>query len=221
MTFPAAVFFDWDGTLVDTIPLLRRAHNHVRNFFGHPDWSEAEFRSNLKHSSRDLYPRVYADDADQAMDILYQYIEDNHLNELQAFPKAMDIVHYLNDQNIPMGVISNKKHQYLVKEIDAMGLSDIITIIYGSGSLPYDKPSGKPILAALNDARVEPHSETVWYVGDTDTDMLAAQDAKVAPVLVAESPRKETLEQQYSPFLSFHTCKDLHDWLRQCNQSNS
>lgn len=220
-SLPHAVFFDWDGTLVNTIPLLRRAHNHVRTSFGHEEWSESEFRENLRHSSRDLYPKIYGDDVDQAFEILYAYVEEHHLEEIEFLPFALELVELLHSWDIPMGVISNKKHAYLVREIDAMGLSEMLPIAFGSGSFEVDKPSGKPILAALEKAGVEHHPEDVWYVGDSDTDMLAAADAKLNAVLFAQSPRREELEKEFSPFLSLNGCNDLHELLIKCKQSSS
>ena len=48
---PKAIIFDWDGTLVDTLPGLLTAHNHVRALYGLPVWTEAEFMVNIKFSS--------------------------------------------------------------------------------------------------------------------------------------------------------------------------
>lgn len=220
-SLPNAVFFDWDGTLVNTIPLLRRAHNHVRVSYGHEEWTEAEFRENLRHSSRDIYPKIYGDNFEEAFDRLYAYFEKNHLKEIEFLPHAKELVSYIHEQNIPMGVVSNKKHDYLLLEIEAMGLSDMLPYAFGSGSFDVDKPSGKPILWALEAAGVPHHPDHVWYVGDSDTDMMAANDANLAAILFAESPRKEQLENEFSPFLSLNGCNDLHELLIKCNQSSS
>ena len=89
---PKAVLFDWDGTLVDTLPGLRIAHNHVRTYMGFPQWTEEEFRTNLKHSSRELYPRLYGDRWQEAFDELYKFIEDHHLSYLNILPCAQDLL---------------------------------------------------------------------------------------------------------------------------------
>ena len=33
---PKAIFFDWDGTLVNSLPFLTKAHNHVKSLMGLP-----------------------------------------------------------------------------------------------------------------------------------------------------------------------------------------
>ncbi len=218
---PEAVFFDWDGTLVNSIPMLHRAHNHVRVHFDLPAWSMKEFRDNMHNSSRDIYPKIYGGNVDEAFTLLYQYVEDHHLNDIEAFPMAMDLLRLLSDWSIPMSVISNKKHEYVVKEVQTMGVFDLFDNVIGSGRLDVDKPSGRPILETLAMSSLKPHPENIWYVGDSDTDLMASNDAGVASILLAQSPRKEDLIAKFSPFLAFNSCKDLHDALIQCKQSNS
>ena len=47
-----SVFFDWDGTLVDSIPLLFAAHNHVRVAMGLETWSQQEYFQLDRKSTR-------------------------------------------------------------------------------------------------------------------------------------------------------------------------
>ncbi len=91
---PPAIFFDWDGTLVNTLPGLRKAHNHVRTSYGHDEWTEAEFRANLRHSARELYPRLYAENAPEALERLYDYVKDHHLATLEVIDGAKDLDHF-------------------------------------------------------------------------------------------------------------------------------
>ena len=89
---PAAIFFDWDGTLVNTLPGLRNAHNHVRTSYGYDAWTEAEFRANLRHSARELYPRIYKENADEAIRRLYNYVKTHHLATLEVIDGAVDLL---------------------------------------------------------------------------------------------------------------------------------
>ncbi|HRQ62224.1 MAG TPA: hypothetical protein PLO23_12085 [Alphaproteobacteria bacterium] len=45
MSYPAAVFFDWDGTLVDSYGVLEAAHNHTRKALGFDPLPEGAFAS--------------------------------------------------------------------------------------------------------------------------------------------------------------------------------
>lgn len=78
-----AVIFDWDGTIVDTCGLILDAHNHVRKYYDEPLWTMEDFMGRASQSAREYYPTVYGDKADEAQEILYEYIEKKHLEYLE------------------------------------------------------------------------------------------------------------------------------------------
>ena len=41
---PDLIIWDWDGTLVDSLPLIFMAHNHVREMMSLPLWTREEFQ---------------------------------------------------------------------------------------------------------------------------------------------------------------------------------
>ena len=68
---PRAVLLDWDGTLVNSLQSIFDAHNHTRVAMGHPAWTWDEYKVHMRSSSRELYPKLYGDRSQEAMDILY------------------------------------------------------------------------------------------------------------------------------------------------------
>ncbi len=70
------VYFDWDGTLVDSLPLLFASHNHVRVTMGLHPWTREEYMQAMVQSTRALYPTIYGERAQEAQDMLYGYISD-------------------------------------------------------------------------------------------------------------------------------------------------
>ena len=105
---PDAIFFDWDGTLVNTIPGLFDAHNHVRVAMGFPPWSQQDFWDNLRHSSRQIYPSIYKERTEEAFDILYDYMDKNHLNGIEIMAGTHDLIDFMRENAIKSGIISNK-----------------------------------------------------------------------------------------------------------------
>ena len=223
--YPEAIFFDWDGTLVHTIPLLRKAHNHVRTSLGFPEWTESEFWENLKHSSRDIYPVLYKENTDRAFEILYAYINEHHLTGIQVKEGARDLLTHIQGLNIPMGVISNKKHEYLTKEIEHLQWNDFFGCTIGSGVLEKDKPDPEPLHHAFELCGVKKNDNnqqntTIWYVGDTATDMMASTNAGCVSVLIATGNQQKELVSEFSPSIAVESCQDLL-YLLQTEQKES
>jgi len=213
MSKPKAIYFDWDGTLVDTLPWLLQAHNHVREVLGYEPWSEGDFKGHVKYSSREIYGTLYEDNADKALDILSNFMEENHLDNLTILPDVMCLFAALSEQAIPTGIVSNKRHPFLLKEVTHAGLDEYVNISIGAGFSVKDKPAPDPLIEALKSNNLEP-SLDIWYVGDSETDMLTADSAGCSAVLIRHGHDNEHLIDQYKPFKIFDDCKQLMEYVQ-------
>lgn len=194
-----AVFFDWDGTLVDSLPLLFSAHNHVRTHLGYPLWSMEEYLDALVYSTRELYPRLYGDRAQEGQDTLYQYISDHHLAQISVIDGAEDVLITLKNRNVPMGLVSNKRNDILRREVEHLGWQKYFDVYMGAGVAAKDKPSGAPLLHALG---LHPHGLTIdqiLYVGDTESDLACAKDAGCPVAFIRHTRKEDDLIEKYRP----------------------
>lgn len=211
---PKAVFFDWDGTLVNTLPGLQRAHNHVRTALGFDLWTEEEFHSNLRHSSLELYPRIYGERATQALETLYDFIDRHHLGTLEILPDAKEILDVLEQLGLPSAVVSNKRDAVLQREIKHLDWGRYFKFSVGAGIAGRDKPAGDPILYALEHSGAGCTPDELWYVGDTITDLEAAADAGCHTILITHGAERSAWIEHYQPLYVVKDCKELADLLR-------
>ncbi len=210
---PDALVFDWDGTLVDTMEGVFNAHNHVRTYMNCPVWTQKEFITHMRHSSRVLYPRLYGARAQEGIDVLYSYIEDNLFAHLKPLPGADDLLCHLAELGIPIGIVSNKRHDYLTREIEHLNWTSRFVSIIGAGKSEKDKPDAAPLLDALQHMTIEPHAQSVWYVGDTETDMLTAKNAACGAVLITNGEDQTDLVNIYRPLHVCQNCEELKNLL--------
>lgn len=206
---PDAIFFDWDGTLVDTLPGLLIAHNHVRTHFGLEHWTNDQFHQEMKFSSRELYPKIYGDRTDEAITILRDYMDKNIIKHLTPLKNAEVALRRIHKAGIPIGIVSNKRHEFLTREIEHLGWGRYISVEAGSGFAARDKPSGDPIRKALSAINIKPEESVVWFVGDTETDMLAAADSACLSVLILHGESRDALIEKHSPAYVLQDCQDL------------
>lgn len=212
---PRAVLLDWDGTLVDSLQSIYAAHNHTRVAMGHQAWSWDEYKNDImQKSSRELYPKLYGDRAQEAMDILYAYYGANHLAGLLELPFAGNLLAAINLRGIPMGVVSNKKHEMLLRESTHLGWDRFFNgALIGAGAAEKDKPAPEPVSKVLAAMTVAATGGPIWYVGDTVTDMQTAQAANCNAVLVLNGENKEALISEFSPYLVVNDCRELAGFL--------
>lgn len=208
-----AIFFDWDGTLVNTLGLLSVAHNHVRAELGFPLWSKEEYTAAMTRSTRELYPILYGERSAEAQVILYDYIKANHLEYLEKMPGAVELLDQIQALGIPMGVVSNKRDDVLVREVEALGWEKYFGVYNGAGVAAQDKPSAVPLFhaMALHPGGVTP--EGFMYVGDTETDLRAIREAGCIGVFVQHDGPREDLVETYKPDIVVNNLHELSEML--------
>ena len=194
-----SVFFDWDGTLVDSTPLLFAAHNYVRVAMGLPSWSQQEYFQYILYSTRELYPKIYGKDAGKAQEMLYSYVAENHLKSLQPLGGAEDILIMLIGRGVPMGIVSNKRHDALEREIKYLGWDKYFGCWVGAGEAARDKPEADPLILALSRHSVPLDIKNVLYVGDMESDLGCAKNAGCPCAFLTHQPTTGDLVGRYKP----------------------
>ena len=187
MKKPRAILFDWDNTLVDTWGVIHYAVNETLKQYDHPLWELETLKKHSHQSSRDLFPDIFKDKVQEATTFFYQTIDRTHLEQLEVLPHAKNLLDFLNQQNIPMAVISNKRSDILQKEITHLGWDFFFQAVVGSGDAVRDKPYADPILLALERMQ-QPPSLSHWYVGDTITDWRSAKESGCQPIALWTDP---------------------------------
>lgn len=199
-----AIIFDWDGTLVDTCGLILKAHNHVRETFGVPLWTMEDFLGTASKSAREYYPEVYGERSDEAQTVLYDYVEEHHINMMKPMESAKALIDFIkNETNMQIGVVSNKRHKTLLKEAHHLGWFEDFECFVGAGIAAKDKPSADPLLMGMADISDALTPDNVLYIGDTETDLLTAKNTGCDIVFIqSDSPRPDLIDK-YAPLYNF------------------
>ena len=204
------ILFDWDGTLADTMPLIKKAHSHVHQHITGKPLTPQEFEDNSKFSSREIYPKLYGDRWEEGIEVLFKYIDDNHLNDLEFMPYANDLLNLLRqNSNIVTGVVSNKVHDYLGKEIKHLETEDIFLHYVGAGHAEKDKPDKAPVSLIYQYMGFNPEGKSILYVGDKDTDVKTAINSNCIPVLIAKEAYRKKIATEYKLQYHFENLDDF------------
>jgi phosphoglycolate phosphatase len=214
---PPAVIFDWDNTLINTLPLISDAYNKVRAHFGLPAWSMAEVHENTQLSGREGLKKHYGDQSELAEKIFYDHIDANHLKAITVMDGAHELLLALQDMKIPMGIVSNKRGAILRKEIVHLGWNHFFRVVLGPddvGNIGKPKPDG--LFKAIEIMSIEPaQTPHVWYAGDTEGDLKTAKAAGVTPVFIENNTMSQPVAiEAIQPVFQFAACRECLDYLR-------
>lgn len=185
---PDAVLFDWDGTLIDGFALIRSGYQLLSQNFDLPPLSDSEIGAYMRRSARDLFPEMFGERAEEAARLFSAHIAAHHLDILEPIAGSVDFLELLLRKDIPMGVVSNRNHEWLIKEIPHLGWKKYFPAVVGAGIAAHDKPAPDPLILARSDLGL-PEEGCVWYVGDSETDMQAAISAGMVPVFIGHGLR--------------------------------
>lgn len=211
---PDAIFFDWDGTLNDSLQFLEDAHNAVKVQLGHERFEQGGFAPYFGKQRDYIYETIYGDQKAEARKLFEQYVFSNNIAGLTSLQGSEDVVNYLADTNIVTGVISNKIRPFIVREIDHFGWSHVFKYVIGAGDSPADKPQADPLLKAMADHNIS-CADNVWMVGDTESDILCAKNAGAVSILIGTAIDADELNLRLAPDYFFENLHEFRDFLLQ------
>jgi len=185
---PAAVLFDLDGTLIDSIELILKSANHAfRGRDGHVP-SDAEWLTGVGIPLTTMFRRYARDDADiDALIAKYrEYQLANHDRLTRCYDDVVDTLDELKRRGHPLAVVTSKTGWLAKRGLDHVGLGGHFEVIVGCDSCDRHKPDPGPVLYALDKLGYAPHDAV--FVGDSVHDMLAGNAAGVVTIAALWGP---------------------------------
>ncbi len=186
-----AVFFDLDGTLVDSVPDLAVAVDTMLTQLGLPPRGEAKVRTWVGNGARLLIRRALADHmAGEAPDDLYQrawplyraaYL-DHICVASRLYPGVVEGLEQLRRGRFRMACITNKGAEFTLPLVERLGLMGYFDTVVGGECAPNRKPAPDALLLAGQ--RLGLSMDRVLMVGDSMNDVGAARNAGCPVVAV-------------------------------------
>lgn len=185
---PQAIFFDLDGTLVDTAPDLAGAANHIRSTQGLSALPLPDYRPHASAGARGLLGKALGITPDHAefplhRDAFLAHYAEHLADTSGLFEGFSETLAGFARQGVLWGVMTNKPAQYTNPLMAALGLDADACAVVSADEVPRAKPAPDGLLLACKRAGVEP--ERCWYVGDDKRDIDAGRAAGMKTVAAA------------------------------------
>lgn len=188
---PQLVMFDLDGTLIDSIPDLAVATDHMLVQLGRKPAGMDKIRNWVGNGAPVLVRRALADSVDhqgitaeqeaEALAIFMQvYGTGESLTTM--YPGALETLQSLKMLNIKIALVTNKPEKFLPRLLADTGMAEFFEWIVGGDTFAQKKPDPTGLLWVMQQAGVA--AEQCLFVGDSRNDVQAAHAAKVACVAV-------------------------------------
>ena len=182
---PAAVIFDLDGTLVDTVEARIEGWLAVFEEVDLPATRERiapRIGVDGKRLAREiaaLAGQVLDDERAEAIDKRAGEIYERLNHSPRPLPGVRELVEAIEARDIPWSIATSSRKDQVATSVRALGL-DRESMIVDASHVEHAKPEPDLLLRAAEELGVEPAQ--AWYVGDSTWDMVAAVAAAMIPI---------------------------------------
>lgn len=207
-----AVLFDLDGTVVDTVELIRESHRHaVKSVLG-KDLPDDVLVARV---GQPLPEQMEAFDPDQVEDLLQAYQRWNRQNTralIREYVGIAELLASLSEEGRPLGIVTSKRASVVELAWAELPLRQYFDTIVTADDTTEHKPNPAPVFLALE--RLGAAADEATFVGDAPFDLRAARAAGVRAVGVTWGFfRREQLASE-DPEIVVDTPSELAEALR-------
>jgi len=171
------LIFDWSGTLVDDLPPVLEATNHVFSLYGVEPLDREAFRLRFRLPYREFYEEILPGVPLEELEVHFREAFAASKAPVTILPHAREKLEWCRDHGIRTFVLTSMDSQAFAKQLVDLELADFFEATY-SGVL--DKRDR--ILGILETHRLAP-SESA-FVGDMTHDIETARHGKMTSIAV-------------------------------------
>jgi phosphoglycolate phosphatase len=206
------VIFDLDGTLIDSRLDLVHSVNAALRHIGRPELPEDVIASYVGDGAPVLIQRALGGEAvDEAtvrrgLEFFLKYYREHKLDHTTVYPGiALALAAIQNSYNgtpRKLAVLSNKPMVPSRAIVEALGLGQFFSQIYGGNSFATKKPDPEGALQLLEECSVAAQHAAI--VGDSHVDITTGRNAGIATVGVTYGFSPHTLQDKPPDVLVDH-----------------
>ncbi|WP_295528583.1 HAD family hydrolase [uncultured Streptococcus sp.] len=180
MTFISAIFFDLDGTLVDSSIGIHNAFSYTFKELGVPCPDVKTIRSFMGPPLESSFEtRLPKEKISEAVQIYRSYYKDKGIHEAELYPQISELLQKLS-QDYPLYITTTKNTPTAQEMTKNLGIHHFFDGIYGSS--PEAPHKADVIRQALQTHQLAPQQAII--IGDTKFDMLGAQETGIQKLAV-------------------------------------
>jgi HAD superfamily hydrolase (TIGR01549 family) len=193
----SAALFDLDGTLIDTEDQWGTAFTEVLKSFGkdvtdkHPEVFGAPMEENWP-----MLLKKYQIKTDKTIVELIAMTYKEYVKQLSGISLiegAGDFLDSLKESGVKLGLVTNCEWWVVDKVFNNLGLNGFFDAVVTGEETPLPKPSPESLLLAAD--KLGELSKDCLAIGDSPTDIEAAQSAEMKVVIIDPTGEKENIEK--------------------------
>ena len=175
------ILFDLDGTLIDSTDAILSTFNHSFqelnfDFKG----NDEDIKSLIGYPLDIMYARLGVEESKvwdfvDAYKNRYRIISKEQTTLLENAYEAVELASKI----ARVSVVTTKTRAYTMPLLEHFNIAQFFEIVTGRENVQNPKPHPEPILTTLEQMNYDKNRDSVWMIGDTKLDLMAARDANI------------------------------------------
>ncbi|WP_322741825.1 HAD family hydrolase [Fictibacillus phosphorivorans] len=208
-----AIIFDFDGTIADTLPVCFYAFQSVFKKYDDREVCIDEIKDMFGPSETGIIKKnLIHKDFKEAIELYYDEYNKKH-SELVPINEEIDILlHCFKKKGFKLGIVTGKARRSLDISLRFLKMEGLFDVIITGDDVEFPKPHPEGVNKALSQLVVK--NSNAIFLGESDADIKAGQDANVYTIGVQWLPNYQTVEFKIQPDKIFYKIDDLmHSYL--------
>ena len=217
------LIFDFDGTLIDSVPDLADATNTMLTQLGKTTYSLDTIKEWVGNGSRLLIERALVGktevaegeltvkEADHAEQVFFDAYSNISASKTIAYPDVNKGLNQLKEAGFTLALVTNKPIRFVPKILENFGWAPLFSKVLGGDSLPVKKPDPAPLLQVCETLKFEPAQ--AFMIGDSINDISAGKNAGIDTIGLSYGYNYGKDIRDSQPDYTFDNFADLLEWL--------
>ncbi|MGP5550820.1 phosphoglycolate phosphatase [Psychrobacter namhaensis] len=216
------LIFDFDGTLIDSVPDLADAANIMLSQLGKPSYPIDTIQEWVGNGSRMLVERAlsgsievdpHLSDAEieAAERLFFDAYAAHDTSKTSAYPDVETGLKQLTDAGFTLALVTNKPIRFVPDILASLGWTSYFAMVLGGDSLSVKKPDPAPLLHVCETLKFDPTQALM--IGDSINDIQAGKRANIDTVGLSYGYNYGKDIRDSQPNQAFDSFKALLDWV--------
>lgn len=197
------ILFDLDGTLIDSTDAIVSTFYHSFKELNFDFQGNDEDIKSLIGYPLDIMYKELGVPEDKAWDFVdayknrYRVISKEKTTLLENAFEAVKLA----SQFARVSVVTTKTRMYTMPLLEHFDIAQFFEIVTGRENVQNPKPHPEPILITLEQMNYDKNKDSVWMIGDTKLDLIAANEANINSIGVLCGYGNEKDLREYTDFV--------------------
>ena len=200
------ILFDLDGTLFDsTDAIVSTFYHSFKELNFDFKGNDEDIKSLIGYPLDIMYKELGVDES-KVWDFVDSYknrYREISVEQTTLLENAYEAVE-LASKFARVSVVTTKTRTYTMPLLENFNIAQFFEVVTGRENVQNPKPHPEPILVTLEQMNYDKNIDSVWMIGDTKLDLIAANEANVNSIGVLCGYGNEKELRKYTDFVELN-----------------